>query len=339
MAPAVYLQTNDAAGNEVLAFSRGEDGRLTLTGRYPTGGRGSGQPHLASAGSVVLSPDGRWLLLTNAGSDELSLFEVGPDGLRPAGRAGTDGRRPTSVTIGGSLVYVLNNGTASVGGFRLADGQLTALPGSSRPASDPDADPAQVTFAPDGRSLLVTERGTNSISRYLLDEHGYADGPTTIESAGRTPYGLACTLSGTVLVTEAFGGAAGRAAASSYALLDGQLRLITATVGSTRSEVCWAVITGDDRFMFVTNFGDGTISSYLIAPDGQLSLRDAVAGSTGRAAKGLRDEALSSDGRYLYAIDPDAGQLLAWAVSPDGRLSPDGQVNNVPATVAGLAAS
>ena len=83
MAPAVYVQTNDATRNEVLAFSRGEDGRLVPSGRYPTGGRGSGQPHLASAGSVVLSPDGRWLLVTNAGSGQLSLFEITPDGLRP----------------------------------------------------------------------------------------------------------------------------------------------------------------------------------------------------------------------------------------------------------------
>jgi hypothetical protein len=62
MMPAVYLQTNDAAGNEVLAFSRAADGSLSPAGRYSSGGRGSGQRHLASAGSVVLSPDLRWLL-------------------------------------------------------------------------------------------------------------------------------------------------------------------------------------------------------------------------------------------------------------------------------------
>jgi hypothetical protein len=38
MMPAVYLQTNDAAGNEVLAFSRAADGSLSPAGRYPSGG-------------------------------------------------------------------------------------------------------------------------------------------------------------------------------------------------------------------------------------------------------------------------------------------------------------
>ena len=92
MSPAVYVQTNDATANEVIAFSRTQDGALAPLGRYSTGGRGTGSPHLASAGSVVLSDDGRWLLVVNAGSDELSLFAVQPDGLRP-GRPGRFGRQ------------------------------------------------------------------------------------------------------------------------------------------------------------------------------------------------------------------------------------------------------
>ena len=91
MSPAVYVQTNDATGNEVIAFNRTGNGALAPLGRSSTGGRGTGSPHLASAGSVVLSDDGRWLLVVNAGSDELSLFAVQPDGLRLADRAGSGG--------------------------------------------------------------------------------------------------------------------------------------------------------------------------------------------------------------------------------------------------------
>ena len=91
MSPAVHVQTNDAGENEVVTFSRAEDGTLAPLGRYPTGGRGTGEPHLASAGSVALSGDGQWLLVANAGSDELSLFAVQPDGLRLADRVGSGG--------------------------------------------------------------------------------------------------------------------------------------------------------------------------------------------------------------------------------------------------------
>jgi 6-phosphogluconolactonase len=118
-----------------------------------------------------------------------------------------------------------------------------------------------------------------------------------------------------------------------------ELQVISGSIADTRSEVCWVVITKDDRFAYVTNFGDGTVSSYEIAADRSLKLSDPVAGSTGRDDKGLRDEAISADGRYLYAIDPDAQKLFAWAIGQDGQLMPAGEYGGIPATVAGLAAS
>src|ERR1700751_2787392 len=132
MAAAIYVQTNDAAENEIVAFSRAEDGALALLARYSTGGRGTGQPHLPSQGSVVLRDDGGWLLVVNAGSDELSLFAVEPDGLRLADRGGSGGTKPPSVAVTGALVYVLNNGTPSISGFNVVDGKLTALADSTR---------------------------------------------------------------------------------------------------------------------------------------------------------------------------------------------------------------
>jgi 6-phosphogluconolactonase len=340
MSPAVYVQTNDATENEVIAFSRAEDGVLAPVGRYSTGGRGTGKPHLASAGSIVLSQDGRWLLVVNAGSDELSLFAVQPDGLRLADRVGSGGSKPTSVAVSGALVYVLNNGTPNMTGFDLADGKLTALAGSARPLSSANADPAQISFTPSGKALIATERGTNSISSYVLDQHGYAQGPATIKSSGQTPYGFGLTKDGSLIVSEAFGGATGAAAASSYAVSGaGELTMVSGSVGDTRSEVCWVALTSDDRFAYVTNFGDSTVSCYEIAADGSLKLRDPVAGSTGHGRKGLRDEAITGDGRYLYAIDADTPKLSGWAVGQDGRLTPAGEFGGVPDTVAGLAAS
>lgn len=339
MAPGVYVQTNDGTANEVIAFSRAEDGTLAPLGRYSTGGRGTGSPHLASAGSVVLSDDGQWLLVVNAGSDELSLFAVQPDGLRLAGRAGSGGSKPTSVAVRGALVYVLNNGTPNITGFTAADGKLTALADSARPLSGADADPAQVSFTADGRTLIATERGTNSISTYGIGDHGYAQGPTTIKSSGQTPYGFGLTADGSLIVSEAFGGATGAAATSSYAVSGtGELTMVSGSVGDTRSEVCWVALTKDDRFAYVTNFGDGTVSSYEITADRSLRLHDPVAGSAGQGEKGIRDEAISGDGRYLYAIHADAQKLCGWAVGQDGQLTPVGEFGGVPDTVAGLAA-
>jgi 6-phosphogluconolactonase len=340
MSSAVYVQTNNATDNEVIVFSRAGDGALAPMGRYSTEGRGTGLPHLASAGSVVLSDDGRWLLVVNAGSDELSLFAVQPDGLRLTDRVRSGGSRPTSVAVSGPLVYVLNNGTPNISGFNLTDGKLTALAGSARPLSGADADPAQISFTPGGGALIATERGTNSISSYVLDQRGYAQGPATIKSSGQTPYGFGLTADGSLIVSEAFGGATGAAAASSYAVSGaGELTMVSGSVGDTRSEVCWVALSKDDRFAFVTNFGDGTVSSYEITADRSLRLLVPVAASAGQGEKGIRDEAISGDGRYLYAIHADAQKLFGWAVGQGGQLTPVGEFGGVPDTVAGLAAS
>jgi 6-phosphogluconolactonase (cycloisomerase 2 family) len=289
---------------------------------------------------VVLTSDDRWLLVVNAGSDELSLFAVEDEGLLLADRVDSGGETPTSIALAGDLVYVLNNGVPSIAGFKLTDRELIPIEESTRALSAENADPAQVAFSPDGRTLAVTERGTNSISTFTIGESGHAEGPITIKSSGQTPYGFDFTAQGTMVVTEAFGGAAGAAAASSYAVSDaGKLAPVSGSVGDTRSEVCWAAVTKDGRFAYVTNFGDGTVSSYEIGSDGSLGLLDPVAGSTRLGEKGIRDEAITRDGRYLYAIDADAQRVFGWTVGDDGGLSSVGEFEGVPETVAGLAAS
>jgi 6-phosphogluconolactonase len=324
---AIYLQTNDAERNEVIAFRRAADGTLTRLGSWATGGRGTGKPHLASQSSVVVSGDR--LFVVNAGSDDLSLFSIAEGAVAPLDRRLTGGTMPTSVAVHGSQVFVLNaGGEPSVTRFRLAGskleptGDVRALPG---------ADPAQIGFTPDGASLVVTDRASDS-----LLELPVAGGDTVSHrSAGATPYGFDFTDDGTLVVTEAFGGAVGAAAASSYGA---GFRPVSASVANTRSEVCWAAVTKNGRYVFVTNFGDGTISSYAIGRDGSLALVDPIAGSTVLGQKGVRDEAMSRDGRFLYALDADARRVFAFSVRDDGRLDPVGDVDGLPATAAGLAA-
>lgn len=73
------------------------------------------------------------------------------------------------------------------------------------------------------------------------------------------------------------------------------------------------------------------MSCYEITADGGLRLHDPVAGSARLGEKGLRDEAISGDGRYLYAIDADAQKLVGWAVGQDSHLTPAGEPGGCPA--------
>ena len=212
------------------------------------------------------------------------------------------------------------------------------MPGSESALSAANADPAQAGFTTDGRTLVVTERGTDSIVTYEVERDGSLGMPNVVASAGPTPYGFAISSVNTLVVTEAFRAQTGAAAASSYAIDGARARLVTPSVGNGRSEICWAVITPDDRYAFTTNFADGAVSRYAIGADGSLTLEDATAGLAVDGRPGLRDEGLSADGRFLYAIDADGGRLYGWSVDERGSLTPIGSWGGVPATVAGLAA-
>ncbi|HBQ87385.1 MAG TPA: hypothetical protein DD811_13045, partial [Syntrophomonas sp.] len=79
----VYAMTNSAAGNKVIAFRRGANGRLTRVKAYETGGRGTGKAQvdpLASQGSLILSRGGGFLFAVNAGSNSISSFRVANSG-------------------------------------------------------------------------------------------------------------------------------------------------------------------------------------------------------------------------------------------------------------------
>ncbi len=333
----VYVQTNEPGRNRLLAFQRAGDGTLTPAGDYETGGAGDGKPHLTSQGSVVLTGDGRYLLVTNAASGDLSVFAVGPDGPSLVETVAT-GRVPKSAAEHGGLVYVLNTGGPSLTGFRLSGAKIQPVADSMRELAV-GADPAQVGFGPDGATLVVTQRGTNAIAVYPVAATGQLGEPLVQPSSGPTPYGFAFTKGGGLVVTEAFGAQVGKAAASSYRLSDAGAAPISRSVGNGRSEVCWAVVTSDGRYAFTTNFGDGAVSRYAIDDDGSITLDEAAAGLAMDGQKGLRDEDLSGDGRFLYAIDADSGRVFGWAVGEGGSLAPIGSWEGLPTTVAGLAAS
>lgn len=334
---AVYAQTNEEGRNRVLEFRRSEDGSLQSVGSYETGGAGDGVPHLTSQGSVTLTGDGSALLVTNAGSDEVSVFAIGGDETRLIATLPSGGKAPKSVAEHDGLVYVLNTASPGLAGFRLGAMSLEPLPGSARDLPM-GSDPAQVGFTPDGAGLVVTDRGTDSIAIYPVSADGLLGEPNVTPSAGPTPYGFAFAGEGTLLVTEAFGAQTGKAAASSYRVSDLSAAPVSRSIGNGRSEICWAVVSKDGRYVFTTNFADGAVSRYAIGSDGSIELDDAAAGSVGDGHKGLRDEALSVDGRFLYAIDTDAERIVGWAVGEDGRLDPVGSWSGVPPTVAGLAA-
>src|SRR5207249_11143886 len=236
---AVYTLTNQVAGNAVAVFTRAADGTLSAAGTIATGGTGTGGS-LGSQGAVALSDDGRRLFAVNAGSNDVSVFDVGPTGLSPASRTATGGTLPISLTAHGNLLYVLNaGGDGNISGFSVGTtGGLKPIAGSTQPLSGTNVGPAQVSFSPDGRSLIVTEKNTNLIDVYSAGRNGVASGPTSVTSAGATPFGFAFGRHNELFVSEAAG------SASSYVLgRSGSLTVASGVVLTHQGAPCWLVAT------------------------------------------------------------------------------------------------
>jgi hypothetical protein len=177
----------------------------------------------------------------------------------------------------------------------------------------------------------VTERATDRISATQVGPDGSADGPTVMASSGATPYGFDFTRTGVLVVTEAAAGKLGAASASTYALAGpGSLSLVSGSVGDTRSEVCWAAISPDDRFVYVTNFGDGTVSSYTIAADGRLELLQAVPGPRSRARKGFVTRPSAATDATCMRSMPTCSSCSAGGCSTTAALPPSGPSASCP---------
>ncbi|MBA2569579.1 MAG: beta-propeller fold lactonase family protein [Chloroflexi bacterium] len=338
---AVFTLSNSPSGNRVLMWERHTDGSLHPAGSVGTGGTGTGAG-LGNQGALTLSPNYRWLYAVNPGSDEISVFRVSGAHLTLEDVAPSGGDLPISITARNRRVYVLHaGGNGSINGFdRSLSGQLTPIAGSMQPLSQAAAGPAQIEFSPDLDHLVVTEKATNRITFYDVDGAGVAGPPDSRASAGQTPFGFAFTRDGTLVVSEAFGGAPDASAASSYHFRpNGNLRLDSASVPTTETAACWVAITGDGRFAYLTNTGSGSVTGYAISDDGDLTRLDGN-GVTGFAGAGSSpiDADFDRKSRRLYVLLAGSNAIAIFDRADDGSLTSIGQVTGLPAGANGLAA-
>jgi 6-phosphogluconolactonase (cycloisomerase 2 family) len=345
---AVYVLTNQVS-NAVAAFDRAPDGTLTAAGTFSTGGAGNpvaqpGDPAtdpLASQGALILSNDKKFLFAVNAGSNEISVLSIGKDALTLVDKVSSGGVRPISLTVHENLLYVLNEGgTPNITGFTVSDtGELTPLPGSTRPlTAGSAADPAEVSFNPDGSLLVVTEKAANLIDVYVVGSDGVAGPPIPNPSNGLTPFGFAFDQRNNLIVSEAVGGAPNASAVSSYiAALNGMLDVVSASVPDMQTAACWIVITNSGRYVYTTNTGSGVASSYTLDANGTLTLLNSVAANLGATSFPI-DMALNNSSRYLYVHAAGLQTVEAFSVAPDGSLTSIDSAGGLPLGAQGIAA-
>jgi len=316
-AGAVFTQTNSAAGNAILAFSRAPNGLLTAAGQYSTGGLGTGAG-LGDQGALAMS--GGWLFAVNAGSNQISVFKVSGTALTLTDVASSRGVSPLSVTVHGNVVYVVNAGNSTVAGniagFRVSpSGILHPIPGSVRSLSSSAAvGPAEISFNPAGTILAVTEKNTNYIDTYVVNSFGVAGPVTTFTSDGTTPFGFAFDPKGQLVVSNAASGSL-----SSYSVSgSGTLTVISDSIVDGGIAPCWVAISSNGQLAYTDNAHGNTISSFTISPSGSLTLQQSVAATTNLTPLDL---AFGGNSHYLYSFNAGSNEIQAYIVAPNGVLT------------------
>jgi 6-phosphogluconolactonase (cycloisomerase 2 family) len=318
---AVFVQTDDPAGNAVVAYDRHRDGTLTQAGTYATNGlggvlSGSVVDHLASQGSLTLDASHRTLYAVNAGSDTVSVFGVDGDTLTLRAVVGSGGSFPVSIAVHGDLVYVLNaRDGGSVQGFRRVRGGLAPIADSHRALGlDPTATPefvntpGQVAFSPDGSQLLVTTKANgNDVDVFAVADDGSLGNAAHVNNLpGAVPFALTWDGLGRLVLAEA-----GTNSVVTFDL-DAQGVLHAIDVSATgQAATCW-IVRSLDR-VYASNAGSASLSGYRVGLDGHLSSLGTTATDPGTV-----DATATPDGRFLYVQAGRAGQVDAYRVGPDG---------------------
>ena len=309
----VFTLTNTTSENMVQAFAY-VNKVLVPAGTFSTGGKGSGGS-LSNQGALVESSDRKYMLAVNPGSNDISVFRVVPGGLVLSDKASSGGAQPVSIAVRKRVVYVLNaGGVNNVSGFRLSTtGKLRAIEGSTRSLSADSTGPAEVGFGPDGNTLIVTERLTDKIVAFHFDDDsGLTSNKVVTSSDGQTPFGFEFDRDGTLIVAEAFGGAAS-AASSYYVREDSHLRTISSSIqAGAEKAACWVKLNTLRHMAFVTNTGTNSVSMYHIE-EGRLTLVDAVSGHTGMSPT---DMDIDESGSKLVVLGRQSGSISIFQINP-----------------------
>jgi 6-phosphogluconolactonase (cycloisomerase 2 family) len=332
----VYVNDNTAPVNAVAGVDRHADGSLTAMRGSPfaVGGSGTGTPD-ASQGSLQLSADGRYLLAVDAGSNQISVLRIKPDGsLRPAERSpvSSGGVGPVSIGVHHDLVYVANAGPgASLGdtnytGFRLdGGGHLRPIPNSTYVLPN-DSKPGQVLFNRDGTKVAGTRIATSQIDSFTVRRDGRltpaAGSPYDAQSFsppqgyGQLGSEFSPTKPDQLFVSDAHtagGGAAFPGLVSSFIdAPDGTLTPVGAPVANDGGAACWIEISHDGRFLFVVNTASASVSSYSIGAGGSLQFLQST--GPGQVGAGAEDARLSPDGATLWVVESGTDSVTGFTV-------------------------
>lgn len=321
-----FLFATNGGDNSVSSFAVSDDGRLTLIDRKPTGNPVEGKS--GTAKSLAFAPSkGILYVLHSFGPDHLRLVSVDREGkLKTRTERHTvntqdkTDRIPTMSALSPDGKFLLVGTT-----FDLPIAHVGTYPDGSPILWVPQKDGSYrviASNAPDPDGLIVfpvREDGTLGTAKF---QDGKAGSPFYLAFLHGRPD------------TFVIGYAVGDGCALATIDKDGNISVgplvkIDTSAGLP-SELCWAAVSPDDRFVFATNFGYSYISTFRVNGKGLEIAKDPASvkvpgdgtarGLNTTVTSGPSDNWISPDGAFLYQIYGNAAKLVGYATQPDGSL-------------------
>jgi 6-phosphogluconolactonase len=333
---AFFVMSNNADKNHVIEFVHTFDGTVVAKNTFDTEGRGTGGVNdpLEAQGSLALSTDHSLLFAANAGSGDITIFQVIGEQLIFRNRQPSGGSNPVAVAQIQNRLYVLNQGGAgSVVGFQIGSGgQLLPIANSTAFLSANAVGGSSISISPDGQTLAVVERLTNNIDTFHINSNGTL-GPIVVNpSPGVGAFSGRFAPDGKLIVSET---GSTISAISSYTVnSNGTLSAVTQSLTTNGEANCWNAITPNSAFVYASNAGSSTISGFSIGQGGALTplTSSSIVASNPENATNL-DITTSGDGKFFYSLNAMVGTVGVFAIQSNGTLK---EVNEIPGFTAAV---
>lgn len=243
-------------GATVLSFAiEGATGALEPRGRAPSGGTGPAR--------AVLDASGKYALVTNRGSGNVSVLAIKPDRTLDTADVFAAGRGPHGLAVhpGNQVAFVANlrAGTLSQFSFNAGTGFLT--PKADAAAKVPwDSGPRQIVCHPRGQFTYVLNESNDTISVHAFDDR--------MGTLSRMAFQVVSTL--------------------------------PAETPGDKTRASDLQIDPRGLFLYASNAGHDSVATFAVDPtSGGLTL----VGHESSGGEGLGDLAIDPSGRYLLAAN------------------------------------
>lgn len=293
----LLIESNESTGNAIIAFRRAADGALSEMpqGRVMTGGNGVAPDSTQSRGpfeadqQLVLTPDHRYVLAVNTGSDSISVMQFTSAGiLKPVAGSPfwSGGHNPVSLAVIPGHVVVANkacDGTTQPNYALLslgADGSLAVF-NSKQQRLPMGASPSIAYVAPGGHQLFGTEFYDQSrqdlarewqIDAYAIDSQGsmthapnapYAVPPLKFIPVVMKPPALALNLVAHPLQNLLYVGFVNQDRLGVYSFDDlGALTPVALTKASAAQWPAFFRVDQSGRYLYSSNNLSGSVSTW-----------------------------------------------------------------------------